>query len=90
MCGLRGLRDYGLQWGDLDWENSSVRVQRSVVIGTVDEVKTVYSKAEMPLSAQLLRVLKTYKKTFYPEAGGSNWVFPTPVRPALVANTHSV
>jgi len=44
VFGLRVSEILGLQWGDFSFENRSVLVQRSVVGGRVDDVKTEYSK----------------------------------------------
>jgi integrase len=47
--GLRVSEILGLQWGDFNFEERTVLVQRSVVGGRVDDVKTEYSKDEVPL-----------------------------------------
>ena len=46
--GLRVSEILGLQWGDFNFEDGSVLVQRSVVGGRVDDVKTEYSKDDVP------------------------------------------
>jgi integrase len=55
--GLRVSEILGLQWGDFSFENRSVLVQRSVVGGRVDDVKTEYSKDDVPLDARLAEAL---------------------------------
>jgi len=81
--GLRVSEIMGLQWGDFDFAEGTVQIQRGVVIGSVDEVKTVYSSATMPLDAALIQILKSYRERFYPQAGPECWIFPSPVRPEL-------
>jgi integrase len=53
--GLRVSEILGLQWGDFNFENRSVLVQRSVVGGRVDDVKTEYSRDDVPLDARRQR-----------------------------------
>jgi integrase len=54
--GLRVSEILGLQWGDFSFENRSVLVQRSVG-GREDDVKTEYSKDDVPLDARLAEAL---------------------------------
>jgi integrase len=49
--GLRVSEILGLQWGDFNFKDRSVLVQRSVVGGRVDDVKTEYSRDDVPLDA---------------------------------------
>jgi integrase len=51
--GLRISEILGLQWGDFDFEAHTFMVQRSVVSGRVDAVKTEYSKDYVPLDPRL-------------------------------------
>lgn len=74
MClGLRASELVGLQWTDFDWKNLSVTIQRGVVIGRVDEVKTRYSNKAIPLDPVLASMLLSYRR----QAGPGNWVFPS-------------
>jgi len=74
MClGLRASELVGLQWTDFDWKNRSVTIQRGVVIGRVDEVKTRYSNKAIPLDPALASMLLSYRR----QAGPGNWVFPS-------------
>ncbi len=74
MClGLRASELVGLQWGDFDWKNRYVTIQRGVVIGRVDEVKTRYSNKAIPLDPVLASMLLAYRR----QAGPGNWVFPS-------------
>jgi len=72
--GLRVSEIMGLQWGDFDWENQTVLVQRSVVHGRVGETKTEYSRRPMPLDPALARALWSWReRSMYPM--DSDWVF---------------
>jgi integrase len=74
MClGLRASELVGLQWGDFDWKNRYVTIQRGVVFGRVDEVKTRYSNKAIPLDPVLASMLQSYRR----QAGPGNWVFPS-------------
>jgi len=48
--GLRAGEIVGLQWGDFDFQKSTLLVQRGVVHGRVDGVKTEYSRDSVPLA----------------------------------------
>jgi integrase len=75
---LRVSEILGLQWGDLNFENRSVLVQRSVVGGRVDDVKTEYSKDDVPLDARLAEALLRWRAaSFFPR--DTDWVFANPV-----------
>jgi integrase len=76
--GLRVSEILGLQWGDFSFENRSVLVQRSVVGGRVDDVKTEYSKDDVPLDDRLAEALLSWRAaSFFPR--GTDWVFANPV-----------
>ncbi len=60
--GLRVSEIMGLQWGDFDFENGKCLVQRSVVHGRVDDVKTEYSRDEVPVDEALRDVLLSWKE----------------------------
>lgn len=76
--GLRISEILGLQWRDFDFENRSVLVQRSVVGGRVDEVKTEYSKDDVPLDARLAEVFLQWRSaSIFPR--DADWVFANPI-----------
>ena len=75
--GLRVSEIVGLQWGDFDFENQTVLVQRGVVHGYVGDVKTEYSKDHLPLDPSLVDRLLQHKARCYPTAEG--WLFANPV-----------
>src|ERR1700756_4354330 len=59
--GLRCSELFALKWSDFDWANSTMFVKRAIVDGVVDEVKTKYSKAGLPLHPSLADMLRRWK-----------------------------
>jgi integrase len=78
MClGLRCSELIGLQWQDFDWENLTLLVRRAVVASHVDQVKTRYSKKNLPLDPSASEVVKRwFGQTQY--RGPKDWVFASP------------
>jgi len=78
MClGLRCSELLGLKWLDFDWNKLTLLVQRAVVSGRVDTVKTRYSKTRVPLDPALAEVLLNWKcKCEFSQA--EDWVFASP------------
>ena len=78
MClGLRCSELLGLKWSDFDWDGLTVLVQRAIVGGRVDCVKTKYSRARMPLDPAIAEVLLNWKiRSPFREA--EDWVFASP------------
>lgn len=74
--GLRISEVMALQWPDFDFDARTVRVQRAIVHGRVDVVKTEYSNDDLPLDPALARMLLRWREqcTETDEA----WVFPNP------------
>ena len=56
--GLRVSEIMGLQWGDFDWENFSVMVQRGAVRGRVGDTKTKASFRPLPVDTRLMAPLQ--------------------------------
>jgi|SRR5882762_90641 len=78
MClGLRVTELVGLQWADFDWAGLRVMVQRAVVAGRVDRVKTKYSRKRIPVDPALAEVLLNWKKVSQFTRDG-DWVFASP------------
>lgn len=77
-CGLRASEALGLRWSDIDWLEGKVKIQRGVVNGHTDEVKTVGSKKALRLSADLLDALKLWRAGSQFKAE-DDWVFASPV-----------
>ena len=75
--GLRISEILGLQWGDFDFEAHTFMVQRSVVSGRVDAVKTEYSKDYVPLDPRLEGLLLEWR-TFSAYSSDVDWVFANP------------
>jgi len=78
--GLRASEVAGLQWGDFDWGNCLVHIQRGFVIGYVDEVKTTNSNRSFPVHRALATRLLEYKKETAPYAKDTDWLFSKPLR----------
>jgi len=50
LCtGVRCSELAALKWSDFDWENLSVYIRRAIVSGHVNDLKTEYSEAPLPL-----------------------------------------
>lgn len=77
--GLRRGEILALQWGDLNFRTSALRVERQVhrVKGelVVSPPKTKAGNRTVLLPAPVLKVLKAYQKTIH-----SRWMFPSPVK----------
>lgn len=75
--GLRCSELLALKWCDIEWEQLGMLVRRAIVDGTVDEVKTKYSKAGLPLDPTLTEILWNWKmKTQF--RADSDWIFASP------------
>ncbi|HEY4087460.1 MAG TPA: site-specific integrase, partial [Bryobacteraceae bacterium] len=74
--GLRAGEIVGLQWGDFNFEKSTLLVQRGIVHGRVGDVKTEYSRDAVPVAPELARELKAYRKHCYVTQDG--WLFANP------------
>lgn len=68
--GLRVSELLGLQWGDVDFENLTVKIQRSVVEGQVNLTKTEASESTLPLDPDLAEVLLAHKASAAFSAAG--------------------
>ena len=75
--GLRVSEIAALQWDDFDFEKNQVLVQRSIVNGNVDDVKTEYSQDYVPLHPSLTEVVLGGSKESVPTEEG--WVFVNPI-----------
>ena len=76
--GLRVSEIMGLQWGDFDFKERTLLVERSVVHGQVDEVKTEYSRDHVPLDSRLAESVLAWRSVA-PAAGPDDWVFTSPM-----------
>jgi integrase len=77
--GLRISECLGLKWSDVDWLDSTLRVERSIVRQRVGDVKTIYSGRTMSIDSEMLAVLKAWKQTTQ-FASEMDWVFASPVQ----------
>ena len=59
--GLRVCELLGLQWGDFDFENLTVRIQRSVNEGEVNSTKTEASEGLLPLTPELAETIRAHR-----------------------------
>jgi integrase len=59
--GLRVSELLGLQWADIDFDDLTVRIQRSVVEGEVNETKTEASQSTLPLGPDLAETLISHR-----------------------------
>jgi len=75
--GLRISECLGLKWSDVDWLNSTLRVERSIVRQRVGDVKTIYSGRMMSLDPEMLLVLRSWKQTTQ-SASEVDWIFASP------------
>jgi integrase len=72
--GIRYSEMAGLQWRDVDWENSCIHIERRWIRGNVDTPKTNASKAPVAMSQVLAAYLLAWRKeTMYGK--DANWIF---------------
>lgn len=69
LCGLRTAEILGLRWNDIDFENKVIKVRRNRLynpsIGYYEkEPKTKTSKRDVPMPADLIQELQSYKDWF--------------------------
>jgi len=78
LCtGVRCSELVALKWSDFDWGNLSVYIRRAIVSGRVDDVKTEYSEAPLPLDPALAEVIFEWRrKTEF--SADSDFVFASP------------
>jgi integrase len=74
--GLRAGEIVGLQWGDFNFDKSTLLVQRGIVHGRVGDVKTEYSCDAVPIAPELARELLAYREHCYMTQDG--WLFANP------------
>src|SRR6266446_7038568 len=51
-----------LKWSDVDWLNGKLLVERGIVSGQVDDVKTAESRKKLVIDCDLLTALQTWKQ----------------------------
>jgi integrase len=60
--GLRFSEVLALKWMDIDWDALTIYVRRAIVPGRVDETKTEYSEAPVPLDSSLIESLLEWRR----------------------------
>jgi integrase len=64
--GLRASEIMPLKWTHFDFERLSVLIDRSIVHGRVDDLKTEYSKDTVPLDPALIEFCWSTRLDLYP------------------------
>ena len=77
--GLRVSELLALQWGDVDFLDAKLHIQRAIVMQNVDEVKTVASRRSMTIAPELLEVLTAWRLATQFSAA-TDWVFASPAK----------
>jgi len=72
--GLRCSEFDGLIWNDVSFDDQMLSVERAVVRGRVDDVKTRFSKQKLPLDPAVIDVLRRWKEQSQ-FTSGEDWVF---------------
>jgi integrase len=60
--GMRSGEVFGLHWEDVDLEGRVIRIQRAVWRGRLDTPKTEAGRREVPITAQLAKVLRDHRR----------------------------
>lgn len=77
--GLRISECLALRWSDVDWLNSTLRVERGIVHQKIDDVKAPESQRAMHIDAEMQDVLKTWKQLTQ-FSSPEDWMFASPVQ----------
>lgn len=77
--GLRISEALALKWGDVDWLEGRLTVERGIVSQIVDDVKSAESRKQMSIDSSLLDTLKLWKQTTQ-FSGTEDWIFASPVQ----------
>jgi integrase len=72
--GLRISECLALKWSDVDWLNSKLHIERGIVRQRVGETKTTYSNRPLLIDAEMLGMLKWWKRTTH-FSGDGDWMF---------------
>jgi integrase len=74
--GLRASEIMPLKWSDVNLEDATLLVQRSMVHGKGADVKTEYSRDRVPLDPALVEVLLAHRQHYYRTE--EDWLFANP------------
>ena len=75
--GLRISETLGLQWGDINWLERTVTLNRGVVKQNCDDLKTEASACTRPLADDVLAVLSRWKQVSQ-FTKSEDWIFASP------------
>lgn len=74
--GLRISECLGLQWADVDFNNTQIRIRRTWTWGQIGKPKSKASRAPVPLHPLLAEFMRAWHdRTSYPQPDA--WVFPS-------------
>jgi integrase len=75
--GLARSEFIGLKWSDINWQDSTLTVQRGVVNCNVGSPKTLARRKPIPLAPDLLTIVSEFReRTAY--RADSDWIFASP------------
>jgi integrase len=77
--GLRISEALALKWGDVDWLNGKLSVERGIVRQHVDDTKTENSHKHITVSPAMLETLKMWKQITQ-FSGTEDWIFASPAQ----------
>jgi integrase len=77
--GLRISEALALKWGDVDWLNGKLSVQRGIVRQRVGDVKTETSHTAVTVTQTILEALKTWKQITQ-FSTQEDWIFASPAQ----------
>ena len=75
--GLRRGELFALKWGDVDFSNLIIDIQRSVYMGRIGACKTEASRKPVPLDLSVAADLWLWKETTK-YADPDDWIFASP------------
>src|SRR5277367_694730 len=75
--GLRRGELFALKWGDVDFSNLIIDIQRSVYMGRIGACKTEASRKPVPLDLSVAADLWLWKETTK-YANSDDWIFASP------------
>ena len=76
-CGLRISEALALKWLDVKWKDGRLQIERGIVAGNVDDVKTEGSRRALFIASDVLNVLTTWRMVTEFTAE-SDWMFTSP------------
>ena len=74
--GLRASEIMPLKWSDVNLEDGTLLVQRSMVHGKGADVKTEYSRDRVPLDSALMEILLAHRERYHRTE--EDWMFANP------------